>query len=83
MHTDGIRLKNPPLQLTDLFVLVILFVLHFSKYFKETVHLSLRLPRILFVTGHFLLQVFNALSQLSVGLSFQSCILSLTEDNSG
>lgn len=71
---------HPPLQLIDLFVLVILLILHFPKDLQQAVHLSLGFPRILFVAGHFLLEVLNALGQLSVGLSLQGCILSLTED---
>lgn len=72
---------HPPLQFTDLFVLVILLILHFPKDLQQAVHLSLGLPRVLFVAGHFLLEVFNALSQLCVGLCLQGCILSLREDN--
>lgn len=74
------RSTNPPLQLTDLFVFVIFLILHFSEYLQEAVHFSLSFPRILSVAGHFLFEVPNALSQLSVGLSFQRCILSLMEN---
>lgn len=80
LHIDRSPCSNPPLQLADLFVLVILLILHFPKYFQQAVHLSLGLPRILLVTGYFLLQTPDAFSQLCVGLSFQRCILSLTSD---
>lgn len=70
---------HPPLQLIDLFVLVILLVFHFPKDLQQAVHLSLGLPRILFVAGHFLLKSLNTLGQLGVGLSLEGCILSLTE----
>ena len=69
---------RPPLQLIDLFVLVVLLVLHFPQDLQQAVHLSLGLPRVLFVAGHFLLEVLDALCQLGVGLSLQGCILSLT-----
>lgn len=71
---------HPPFQLIDLFVLVILLILHFPKDLEQAVHLSLGLPGVLFVAGHFLLEVLNALGQLGVGLSLQGCILSLTKD---
>lgn len=69
-----------PLQLIYLFVLVVLLILHFPKDVQQAVHLSLGLPRILFVASHFLFEVLNALGQLSVGLSLQRCVLSLTKD---
>ena len=69
---------HPPLQLIDLFIFVILLILHFPEDIQQAVHLSLCLPRILFVASHFLLQVLNALSHLGVSLSLQGCILSLT-----
>jgi len=70
----------PPLQLIDLFVLVILLILHFPKDLQQAVHLNLGLPRILLVAGHFLFEVLNVLGQLSVGLSFQGCVLSLVKE---
>ena len=50
-----------PLQVIYLFVLVVLLILHFPKDVQQAVHLSLGLPRILFVASHFLFEVLNAL----------------------
>lgn len=71
---------HPPLQLIDLFILVILLIFHLPKDLQQPVNLSLGLPRVLFVAGHFLLEALNALRHLGVGLSLQGRILGLTTD---
>lgn len=71
---------HSPLQVTNLFVFVVFLIFHFTKNLQQSVHLGLRLRRILFISGNFLFKGSNALGQLRVGLSLQGCILSLSDN---
>ena len=60
--------SSSPLQFVDLFLLVILFILHLPQDLQQPLHLALGLPSILFVPGHFLLQAGDALGEFSATL---------------
>lgn len=68
-----------PLQFMDLFLLVILFILHLPQDLQKSFHLRLGLCGILFVLGHFLLQAGDAFDEFSVGLGLRCCTLSLKQ----
>lgn len=68
-----------PLQFVDLFLLVILFIFSLPQDLEKPFHLGLRLPSILFVLGHFLLQAGYASGEFSAGLGICCCTLSLEQ----
>lgn len=64
----------------NLFLLVILFILHLPEDLEKSFHLRLGLPSLLFVPGHFLLKAGDPLREFSVGLRLCRCTLSLEQD---
>ena len=68
-----------PLQFVDLFLLVVLLILHLPQDLQKSFHLGLGLPSILFVLGHFLLQAGDAFGEFSVGQGLRCCTLSLEQ----
>lgn len=72
--------RHSPLQFVDLFLLVILLILHLPQDLQESFHLGLGLSSILFVLGHFLLQAGDAFGKFSIGLGICGCTLSLEEE---
>lgn len=66
-----------PLQFVDLFLLVVLFILHLPQDLQKSFHLRLGLPSILFVLGNFLLQAGDVFREFSAGLGICRCTLSL------
>lgn len=63
----------------DLFLLVVLFILHLPEDLQKSLHLRLGLPGLLSTPGHFLLQGRDAFSEFSVGLRLRCCALSLEQ----
>lgn len=68
-----------PLQLVDLLLLVVLLIFSLPQDLQEPLHLRLRLPGVLFVLGHFLLQAGYASGEFSAGLGIGCCTLSLEQ----
>lgn len=68
-----------PLQIVNLFLLVVLFIFSLPQDLQKSFHLGLGLPSILFVLGHFLLQAGYAFGEFSAGLGICCCTLSLEQ----
>lgn len=68
-----------PLQFMDLFLLVVLLILHLPKDFQKPFDFRMGLPGILSAPCHFLLQGRDTFSKLSVGLGLRCCTLSLEQ----
>lgn len=77
MRVPFSALRRSPLQLVDLFLLVVLLVLHLPEDLQEPLHLGLSLVGVLFVTAHFLLQAADALREFGAGCRLGGRALSL------
>lgn len=69
-----------PLQFVDLFLLVVLFVLHLSQDLQQPLHFGLGLPGVVFVPGHLPLQAGDAVGELGTGLGVCCCALGLEQN---
>lgn len=68
-----------PLQIVNLFLLVVLFIFSLPQDLQKSFHLGLGLSSILFVLGHFLLQAGYAFGEFNAGLGICCCTLSLEQ----